>query len=125
MSIRDPSGTVAGSDEIVVTLHIGRSEGTADVDDIVVREHAASGQMLRAHPYRTANMHHQGGWVFIHDSFPYGEARVRTMVIEALDNLDDAGSETLATWVYVNGDLAGSQVLTITDEDTGVEETPQ
>ena len=31
-----------------------------------------------------------------------------------VDDIDGADSETLATWVYVNGELAGSQVLTIT-----------
>ena len=115
MSIRDPSGTVVDSDEIAVTLHVGRTESTADVDDIAVGEYAASGQAMRVHPYETANMHHQGGWIYTSRFFPYGEARVRTMTVEAVDNLDGAGSETLATWVYVNGDLAGAQVLTITN----------
>ena len=114
MSIRDPSGTVADSDEIAVTLHVGRTESTADVDDIAVEEYAASGQAMPVHPYETANMHHQGGWIYTSRFFPFGEARVRTMTIEAVDNLDGADSETLATWVYVNGELAGAQVLTIT-----------
>ncbi len=115
MAVRDPSGAVDDSDQIVVTLHVGRTEGTADVDDIVVRDHAAIGQVLRVHPYDSANMHHGVGWIYIHEGFPYGEAKVRTMTVEALDNLDDVDSETLATWVYVNGEFAGSQVLTITD----------
>ena len=115
MSIRDPSGTVADSDEIAVTLHVGRTESTADVDDIAVEEYAASGQAMPVHPYETANMHHQGGWIYTSRFFPLREARVRAMTIGAVDNLDGADSETLATWVYVNGDLAGAQVLTITN----------
>ena len=115
MAVRDPSGAVDDSDQVAVTLHVGRTEGTADVDDIVVRDHAAIGQVLRVHPYNSANMHHQDGWVFIHGFFPAGEAKTRTMVVEALDNVDGVDSETLATWVYVNGELAGSQVLTITN----------
>ena len=114
MAIRDPSGTVIDSDELAVTLHIGRTEGTADTDDIVVKEFASSSQGMEVHPYETANMHHQGGWVYISELFPYERAKVRTMVVEAVDNLDGVDSETLATWVYVNGDLAGAQVLTIT-----------
>ena len=115
MSIRDPGGTVADSDEIAVTLHVGRTESTADIDDIAVEEYVSSGRAMPVHPYTNSNMHHGGGWVYTSQFFPYGEAKVRTMTVEALDNLDGADSETLATWVYVNGDLAGAQVLTITD----------
>ena len=113
--IGNPDDTVADSDEILVTLHIGRTEGTADVDDILVREHAASGQTLRVQPYPTPNVHHKDGWIYISQFLPFEEARDWAMTVEALDNLDGADSETLATWVYVNGDLAGAQVLTITD----------
>lgn len=90
------------------------TEGTADTDDIVVKEIASSTEGMEVHPYTTPNMHHQGGWVYIHEFFPYGQAKVRRITVEALDNLDGVNSETLATWVYVNGDLAGAQVLTIT-----------
>ena len=114
LAVRNPDGTVAGSDEIAVTLHIGRTESTADVDDIIVRDHAQPGEALRAHPF-SPNKHHLGGWAFIHGFFPVEEARLRTMTVEALDNLDGADSETLATWVYVNGWLAGVQELTITN----------
>ena len=113
MSIRNPNGTVDDSDAVVVTLHVGRAESTGDVDDIEVRDDTPTAQVLEMHTF-TANMHHGVGWVFIHGFFPFGEAKTRTMTVEALDNIDGADSETLATWVYVNGDLAGSQVLTIT-----------
>ena len=112
MSIQNPNGTVDDSDAVVVTLHVGRAESTGDVDDIEVRDHTPTAQVLEMHTF-TANMHHGVGWVFIHGFFPFGEAKTRTMTVEALDNIDGADSETLATWVYVNGDLAGSQVLTI------------
>ena len=112
MSIGDPDGTVDDSEQVAVTLHVGRHEGTADVDDIEVTEFTPTAQVLPVHTF-TANMHHGVGWVFIHGFFPFGEAKTRTMTVEALDNIDGADSETLATWVYVNGELAGSQVLTI------------
>ena len=112
MSIGDPDGTVDDSEEVAVTLHVGRHEGTADVADIEVTEYTPTAQVLPVHTF-TANMHHGVGWVFIHGFFPFGEAKTRTMVVEALDNIDGADRETLATWVYVNGELAGSQVLTI------------
>ena len=112
MAIGNPDGTVDDSDAVVVTLHVGRAESTGDVDDIEVRDHTPTAQVLEMHTF-TANMHHGVGWVFIHGFFPFGEAKTRTMAVEALDNIDGVDSETLATWVYVNGDLAGSQVLTI------------
>ena len=112
MAIGNPDGTVDDSDAVVVTLHVGRAESTGDVDDIEVRDHTPTAQVLEMHTF-TANMHHGVGWVFIHGFFPFGEAKTRTMTVEALDNIDGVDSETLATWVYVNGDLAGSQVLTI------------
>ena len=112
MSIRNPDGTVDDSEEVAVTLHVGRNEGTADVEDIEVTEYTPTAQVLRVHTF-TANMHHGVGWVFIHGFLPFGEAKARTMTVEALDNIDGVDSETLATWVYVNGELAGSQVLTI------------
>ena len=112
MAIRNPDGTVDDSDAVVVTLHVGRAESTGDVDDIEVRDHTPTAQVLVVHPF-SANIHHAGGSAFIHGFFPFGEAKTRTMVVEALDNIDGVDSETLATWVYVNGDLAGSQVLTI------------
>ena len=112
MAIGNPDGTVDDSDAVVVTLHVGRRESTGDVDDIEVRDDTPTAQVLEMHTF-TANMHHGVGWVFIHGFFPFGEAKTRTMTVEALDNVDGADSETLATWVYVNGELAGSQVLTI------------
>lgn len=81
----------------------------------MVRDHTQPGASLRAHPF-AANKHHRGGWVYVHGFLPYGEAEVRAMVVEALDDLDEADSETLATWVYVNGELAGAQVLSILEE---------
>ena len=112
MAIRNPDGTVDDSDLVAVTLHVGRTESTGDVDDIEVKEYTPTGQVLVVHPF-SANIHHRGGWVFIRGFFPFGQAKTRTMTVEALDNIDGVDSETLATWVYVNGELAGSQVLTI------------
>ena len=112
MSIGDPDGTVDDSEQVAVTLHVGRHEGTADVDDIEVTEYTPTAQVMPAHLF-SANIHHGGGWVFIHGFFPFGEAKTRTMTVEALDNIDGVDSERLATWVYVNGEFAGSQVLTI------------
>ena len=112
MAIRNPDGTVDDSEQVVVTLHVGRTESTGDVEDIEVKEYTPTAQVMPVHQF-SANIHHRGGWVFIHGFFPFGEAKTRTMTVEALDNIDGADSETLATWVYVNGELAGSQVLTI------------
>ncbi len=113
LAVRNPAGAVADGEQVAVTLHIGRSEGTADVDDIEVRVQAPPDEILLVHTFHP-NKHRQGGWVYIYGFVPVEQPTVRTITVEAVDNLDGVNSETLATWVYVNGDLAGAQVLTIT-----------
>ncbi len=103
------NATVGDSDWIVVTLHVGRNESTADPDDIQVRDHSSN--VLRPHRM-SPNIHHDGGWLYLNGPVDYGDAKTNAMTVQAFN--DNDGTERLSTWVYVNGYLAGSQVLNIT-----------
>ena len=113
----------------LVTLHVGREEGTADPADVEVRmpievrmpSDAGVPDGPRSYDEvpvtaqtRSASIHHNGGWLYVRDNVPYSRVRTRALTLTVLDDADAAG-ETLAVWVYVNGWLAGAQTLTFTD----------
>ena len=95
-----------------VTIHIGRTESTADQEDFQVED--SSGAVSSGHDI-TSTKHHNGGWL-------YG---VRTTAARTSDfarirfnkNNDGHDTEVLTLWIYVNGILAGSEAITILTEE--------
>ena len=105
--------TVDDSTTIVVTLLVGNNEGTADADDIQVLDHTDT---VHESVPMSPNQDHDEGWLYVGGWVNYGNAKTKAMTVQAHD--DDDTQETLATWVYVNGNLAGSQEITITGSPT-------
>ena len=109
----DPS--IADGTDILVTLQVGRNESTAGTSDIEVLDYnddAVSPQLI------TATSHHRGGWLYIKSGgskLSYGQAKTKAFTVRAVDDADTA-AEDLAVWVYVNGELAGSQTLSLTTD---------
>ena len=106
VSVSNPD--VDDAEQIFTTLHVGRDEGTADTADIIVR--GANGSVRSPQSWDPTS-HHNGGWAYTNQFHPASDARAGTFVIEVVDDEDE--DETLAVWVYVNGELAGSQTLTL------------
>ena len=105
----------------LVTLHVGRDEGTADPADVevtmtVVTRDAEGLPVFQdvVVPPRhiEARIHHNGGWLYVRDQVPYSRAHTAALTLRVLDD-DDAATEELAVWVYVNGELAGSRTLSL------------
>ena len=105
----------------LVTLHVGRDEGTADSADVEVTmtvvTRGAGGlpvfQDVVVQPREIeARVHHNGGWLYVRDQVPYSRAHTAALTLRVLDDAD-AATEELAVWVYVNGELAGSRTLSL------------
>ena len=100
--------TLPSDHKFWVTIHIGRTESTADQDDFQVEN--SSGALSKGLDI-TATKHHNGGWL-------YG---VRTTAgnttnfarIRFSKNHDGPHTERLTLWVYVDGTLAGSEAIAI------------
>ena len=106
---------MADATDILVTLQVGRDESTADTTDIEVldyNDNAVSPQQI------TATSHHRAGWLYIKlggSKLSYGQAKTKAFTVRAVDDADTAVEE-LDVWVYVNGELAGSQTLSLTTD---------
>ena len=98
----------------IVTIQVGRNEGTAGPDDVEV---SRNGTVINAQTMAPTT-DHQGGWVYIADD---GGIDVKA----TSDGIDEQ-AETLAAWVYVEGILAedGRRDLTITNTASAREATP-
>ena len=100
--------TLPSDHKFWVTIHIGRTESTADQDDFQVED--SSGAVSKSLDI-TATKHHNGGWLYA----------VRTTAGKTTDfarirfskNNDGPHTERLALWVYVDGTLAGSEAIAI------------
>ena len=105
--------SVTGDTIILVTLHVGRNEGTANRDDVEVLDHLDNLTLVDS---ITPNKHHNGGWLYLKTDgslISYEQATTKAMRVRVLNDADSANEE-LAVWVYVNGYLAGSQTLSLT-----------
>ena len=100
---------VSEGQSLFATLQIGRLEGTVDEGDFQVED--SDGEILEGHTI-TPTIHHNGGWIHGLRWFP-GKS-VGSFRIRAKEN-EDSGSddEYLVYWVYVEGLLVGSDVITI------------
>ena len=100
---------VSEEQTLFATLQIGRLEGTVDEGDFQVED--SDGEILQSHTI-TPTIHHKGGWIHGLRWFP-GKS-VGSFRIRAEEN-EDSGSdnEYLVYWVYVQGLLVGSGVITI------------
>ena len=100
---------VSEGQSLFATLQIGRLEGTVDEGNFQVED--SDGEILEGHTI-TPTIHHNGGWIHGLRWFPgksVGSFRIRAKEKE------DSGSddEYLVYWVYVEGLLVGSDVITI------------
>ena len=100
---------VSEEQSLFATLQIGLLEGTVDEGDFQVED--SDGEILEGHTI-TPTIHHNGGWIHGLRWFP-GKS-VGSFRIRAKEN-EDSGSddEYLVYWVYVEGLLVGSDVITI------------
>ena len=113
LTVTTSDTSVTGDTIILVTLHVGRNEGTANRDDIEVLDHLDN--LAKVDPM-TPNKHHDGGWLYLKTDgslISYDQATTKAMTLQVLNDADSA-NEVLVVWVYVNGDLAGWQILTLT-----------
>ena len=100
---------VSEEQTLFATLQIGRLEGTVDEGDFQVED--SDGEILQSHTI-TPTIHHNGGWIHGLRWFP-GKS-VGSFRIRAEENEDSgSGNEYLVYWVYVEGLLVGSGVITI------------
>ena len=100
---------VSEEQTLFATLQIGRLEGTVDEGDFQVED--SDGEILQSHTI-TPTIHHNGGWIHGLRWFP-GKS-VGSFRIRAAENEDSgSGNEYLVYWVYVEGLLVGSGVITI------------
>ena len=90
---------------VLILVHVGRSEGTAGADDIVVTQ---GGKTLARHETGLANRHHSGGWEYV--GTENGVAQVR---IAAVANDGAEPAETLAVWIDADNQDISSRTLTI------------
>ena len=89
--------------QIRSTLLISGDRSTANPDDLVIR--GAQGGVLSPFPAEPS------GWGYVNESTTAGDAKNSLFTIEVLD--DDDGGEVLAVEVYVDGELATSDVFTL------------
>ena len=100
---------VSEEQSLFATLQIGLLEGTVDEVDFQVED--SNGEILQSHTI-TPTIHHNGGWIHGLRWFP-GKS-VGSFRIRAKENEDSgSGNEYLVYWVYVEGLLVGSDVITI------------
>ena len=127
LTITTAEATVTDDTHVLVTLHVGRDEGTADPSDIEVRMPMA-GRNAQGQPEGyddvlvspgtiERRVHHNGGWIYVRDRVSYLQARTSALTLSVLDDADTV-SEELAVWVYVDGELAGARTLTLTPAGT-------
>ena len=107
----NPDAPVADDERIGVTLHVDRQRSTVDEKGMEVKD--ASGDILDRHPF-TANIHHDGGWVYIVGTTAGAASAVMTVEMEGTGENPCDG--TLVAWVYVDGWLAGRDRLTVEPE---------
>ena len=89
----------------LISMHFGRSESTADADDIVVTQ---DGKTTSRHETGPDNKHHNGGWEYI------GEfGAVARISIAAVTNDGAEAAETLAVWIDADNRDISSRILTI------------
>ncbi len=120
LTVSTADTSVMDADEILVTLHVGRAESTADTSDIEVRD--SGGNLLSPQAF-SANSDHGGGSVYIKQAqgetisplVTYQQAKTAVFTVTTLDDADTS-DEDLAVWVYVNGYLAGAQTLSLTTD---------
>ena len=120
LTVSTADTSVMDADEILVTLHVGRAESTADTSDIEVRD--SGGNVLSPSEF-SANSDHGGGSVYIKQAHgetvsplvSYQQAKTAVFTVTTIDDADTS-DEDLAVWVYVNGYLAGAQILRLTTD---------
>ena len=91
----------------LIIVHVGRDEGTANGDDVVVFQ---DGQPLSRHATGSENRHHNGGWEFVGI---YGGSAAVTIAAVANDGAEEA--ETVAVWIDTEDQDVSSRILTIGD----------
>ena len=100
---------VSEEQSLFATLQIGFLEGTVDDGDFQVED--SNGEILQSHTI-TPTIHHNGGWIHGLRWFP--SKSVGSFTVRAKENEDGgSGNEYLVYWVYVEGLLVGSDVITI------------
>ena len=100
---------VSEEQSLLATLQIGFLEGTVDDGDFQVED--SNGEILQSHTI-TPTIHHNGGWIHGLRWFP--SKSVGSFTVRAKENEDGgSGNEYLVYWVYVEGLLVGSDVITI------------
>ena len=114
LTITQTNSTSTKTAPDIVTIQVGRNEGTAGPDDLEV---SRNGTVINAQTMAPTT-DHQGGWVYIADD--------SGIDVKAQNDGIDEEAETLATWVYVEGILAedGRRDLTITNTASAREATP-
>ena len=89
----------------LIFVHIGRDEGTANGDDVVVFQDS---QPLSRSATGSENRHHNGGWRFVGI---YGGSAAVTIAAAANDGAEAA--ETVAVWIDTDSQDVSSRILTI------------